>query len=403
MADSTLFLSLLWTRSSYGNPRVITALFKFAPRVAGLISRAAPVTNPTATEMNRYRVCFLLVLICLCRLAVRADQVTLKNGDRITGTVVKADAKNLVLKGDFVGEVTIALENVVTITSDKPVYVALADGRTVVGVMSASDNRAEFKSASGAVTVNRVDIQAIRSEAEQKLYESTLNPSWFEQWSGGGDLGIALTRGNSDTTNIALGLGMTRETRNDKTNVYAASIYNRDNTGSVSRTIANTIRFGVRYDRNFHGRWFGYGFTDLERNGLQQLNLRWVLGGGLGYHAIRNERTNLDLLGGLAMNREYFKGFDNDRTSAEAQVGQTLSHKFNNRVSLKEQLFFFPNLSDGGEYRINFDNSLVTDITRRIGWQLTLSDRYLSNPPDGFKQNDLVITTGVHVKLGTLK
>jgi len=334
---------------------------------------------------------------------VRADQVTLKNGDRITGTVVKADGKNLVLKGDFVGEVTIALENVVTITSEKPVYVALADGRTVVGVMSASDNRAEIKSASGAVTVNRGDIQAIRSEAEQQLYESTLNPSWFEQWSGGGDLGIALTRGNSDTTNIALGLGMTRETRNDKTSVYAASIYNRDNTGSVSRTIANTIRFGVRYDRNFHGRWFGYGFTDLERNGLQQLNLRWVLGGGLGYHAIRNERTNLDLLGGLAMNREYFKGFDNDRTSAEAQVGQTLSHKFNNRVSLKEQLFFFPNLSDGGEYRINFDNSLVTDITRRIGWQLTLSDRYLSNPPDGFKQNDLVITTGVHVKLGTLK
>jgi putative salt-induced outer membrane protein len=196
---------------------------------------------------------------------------------------------------------------------------------------------------------------------------------------------------------------MTRETRTDETNVYLASIYNRHNDDGVSHQVANTIRFGVRYDRDFNRRWFAYGFTDLERNRLQQLNLRWVPGGGIGYHAIRNERTNLDLLGGLAMNREFFKGFDNDRTAAETQFGQTLSHKFNSRVSWKEQLFVFPNLSDGGEYRINFDNSLVTDITKRIGWQFTLSDRYLSNPPDGFKQNDLVITTGVRVKLGTLK
>ncbi|MBA3355344.1 MAG: DUF481 domain-containing protein [Pyrinomonadaceae bacterium] len=53
-----------------------------------------------------------------------------------------------------------------------------------------------------------------------------------------------------------------------------------------------------------------------------------------------------------------------------------------------------------GEYRINFDGALVADITRRIGWQLTLSDRYLSDPPGGLKQNDLLLTTGLRVKLG---
>jgi putative salt-induced outer membrane protein YdiY len=103
------------------------------------------------------------------------------------------------------------------------------------------------------------------------------------------------------------------------------------------------------------------------------------------------------------MDREYFKGFDNDRTSLEAQVGQTLSHQLNARTSIKEQLFFFPNLSRGGEYRVNFDTSLAMDITKRIAWQLTLSDRYLSDPPSGFKQNDLILTTGLRVKLGTPK
>ena len=37
-----------------------------------------------------------------------ADQVVLKNGDRLTGTIVKSDAKSLTLKSEFAGTVTIA-------------------------------------------------------------------------------------------------------------------------------------------------------------------------------------------------------------------------------------------------------------------------------------------------------
>jgi putative salt-induced outer membrane protein YdiY len=335
--------------------------------------------------------------------SVNADQLTLKNGDRLTGSVVRSDGKTLLVKTDLVGEVTIALADITSLTTDKPLYVTLGDGRTVVGLVSATNDTGEVKGASGSVSFNRADVRAIRSEAEQKVYESTLDPGWLEQWTGGADFGIALTRGNSNTTNMALGLAFSRETSRDKTSVYAAGIYNREKTVGISRTVANTVRFGGRYDRDINRDWFGYGFTDFERNGQQNLNLRWVLGGGVGYHAIRNERTRLDLLGGLAMNREYFDGFDNDRTSLEAQVGQTLDHQFSSRVSLKEQLFVFPNLSEGGEYRINFDTSLVTDVTRRIGWHVTVSDRYLSNPPSGFRQNDLLLTTGVKVKLGTIR
>ena len=118
---------------------------------------------------------------------------------------------------------------------------------------------------------------------------------------------------------------------------------------------------------------------------------------------IRNERTELDLLGGLAWNREFFDGPDNDRSSAEGQLGQTLVHRLSSRLALKEQLFFFPNLSRGGEYRINFDTSLVADVTRRFGWHLTVSDRYLSDPPGAFKKNDLLVTTGLKLKLGEQK
>ncbi|PWT90524.1 MAG: hypothetical protein C5B55_09630 [Blastocatellia bacterium] len=345
----------------------------------------------------------LSLVFFFCSVTTIADQITLKNGDRISGTVVKSDGKALVFKSDLVGQLTIALADVTELQSASPVYVGLADGRTVLGVLRSTNDQTEVRASSGTVSTNKSSIQFIRSEAEQKVYEDSLHPGWLENWTGGADLGIAITKGNSDTTNVALGLGLSRETLHDKTTFYSAAIYNRENTNGVSHTVANTLRFGGRYERDLNKRWFGYVFSDLERNQVQFLNLRWVIGGGAGYHAIRNERTKLDLLGGLAMNREYFKGLDNDRTSAEAQVGQTLSHQLNSRTSIKEQLFFFPNLSRGGEYRINFDTTAVTDITKRIGWQITVSDRYLSDPPFGSKQNDFILTTGVRVKLGIMK
>jgi len=308
-----------------------------------------------------------------------------------------------VFKGDLLGDVTVALDSIDSITSDQPVYVSLSDGRTINGVLTTRSDQADIKSSAGAVTVNRSTIQYIRSAAEQDRYERSLNPRWFQQWTGGADLGIALTRGESDITNIASGIALTRTTRNDRASITAASLYEHDKTDDVGETIENTIRFGFRYDRNISKKWFGYGFTDLEHDEPEQLNLRWVTGGGIGYHLIRNERTQLDLLGGLAVDREYFKGPSNDRTSLEAQVGQALTHRFNSRVSLKQDFIFFPNLSDSGEYRINFDTSLVTDLNRWLGWQVTVNDRFVSNPINLGRQNDFLLTTGIRLKLGATK
>src|SRR5678815_881464 len=127
--------------------------------------------------MNKSRAILLLAISLMAHLIARGDQLTLKNGDRISGTVVKSDGKTLVLKSDLVGEVTIALENISTINSDKPLYVVLADGRTVVGVVSATGDNANIKTASGDIAVNRSSIHLIRSAAEQMIYDCLLYTS----------------------------------------------------------------------------------------------------------------------------------------------------------------------------------------------------------------------------------
>jgi hypothetical protein len=99
---------------------------------------------------------------------VLADQIRLKNGDRLTGKIVKSDGKTLIIKTDLAGEVTVAWPDVTEVNSDTPLYLTLADGRTIDGPVSTSGNQLEVRRAGGtSVATDRAAVVTLRSETEQ--------------------------------------------------------------------------------------------------------------------------------------------------------------------------------------------------------------------------------------------
>ena len=65
--------------------------------------------------MRRSFLCVLLLLVSAA--GATADQVTLKNGDRLTGKIVSGDGKTLLLKTEFAGDVTIQWDAITAIES----------------------------------------------------------------------------------------------------------------------------------------------------------------------------------------------------------------------------------------------------------------------------------------------
>ena len=61
---------------------------------------------------------------CFFGVSVMADQVTLKNGDRQTESIVKSDAKTLLIKTEFAGEVSVQWEAVSAMVSSQPLHLA---------------------------------------------------------------------------------------------------------------------------------------------------------------------------------------------------------------------------------------------------------------------------------------
>lgn len=328
-----------------------------------------------------------------------ADQVTLVNGDRITGTVVKGDEKSLTLDTKAMGTVTVARGEIAAIQSDQPLHLGLSDGQTLVGTLSTADGKVSVETRSaGKVVVSLGSIGTIRSAAQQAAHEAEIeryrDPGLLDLWAGSVDLGLSLTSGNSSNLNFALGGNAVRQTKRDKISLYVASVYSRSEVAGVTATTANAVRGGGRYELFLNDRLNVFGFGDLEHDVFQQLDLRMVLGGGLGYYVVKSKRTQFQVFGGGNLNKEYFTD-GLRRTTGEILAGQDLSAKLSDRFSLAERFVVFPNLSERGEYRLAFDVSALTTLKKWLGWHITFSDRFLSDPPAGSVRNDILLTTGL--------
>ena len=330
-------------------------------------------------------------LMALMATSAWADQITLKNGDRVTGTIVKKDGGTLTIKSAFMGVVTLPWEQVSEIKSDAPLTVVLSNG-TVRSPVATSEGKLRLEGEQPTASFG--EVVAIRDSAEQKAYERLQNPSWASLWAGSLNIGLAGTSGNARTLTFTTAVAAARLTSTDKTSVYFNTIKASAMVNGASAATAKAVRGGVAYDHNVNARFFGNAFNDYEYDRFQNLDLRFVLGGGLGFHAVKTERSKLDLLAGADYNHSKF-GTPLTRNSAEFFWGDEYSLKLTGVTSLNQSSRMFNDLTNTGSYRLNLDLGAATRISKWLTWNLSLSDRYLNHPALGRKTNDFLYTTGI--------
>ena len=378
--------------------------------------------------MRRNLVVSLLLLLAL---PAFADQVILKNGDKLTGTIAKSDGKTLVLKTDYAGDLTIKFDAIQSFTTAGDLNVT-AGGKTAVGpVTTTGDQIVVATRTGGSVQEPLASVTILRSPAEEAAYQKTLHPGWGQGWGGGGNLGFALTAGNSETKNLNIGVNATRTGLHDKlilseTTIYATTTSNTD--PKLTTTTANSNDGSIRYDHDFARRVFGFVSGDFFNNSLQHLDLRYILGGGIGFHAIKTPNTTLDLLAGINYTHESFSGlpepnpipppttitYNHSDSSAALTVGDNFTHKIGKNSMFTQSFLLFPSFSQVNVnpaeiagfaspdnqriLRGNFNLGFNTKIYKWLGWQLTFNDVFDNHPLAAVppvERNDITLSTGL--------
>lgn len=334
----------------------------------------------------------LPVILFSSVLRLAASEVTLKNGDRLSGKIVEETAEAVVIETDYAGKITIERKHIEKIADPASTVASGPSEPKPVEAAEAKPTGAEKK------TEPRPAVAAFK--APERIFSGGFK-GLVEGWEGNANIGFSITSGNSNNTTMTTGLRAVKNGGPDKLTVYARSVWNSDRGNGRMVTTQNAFWGGARYDRNLDGQNFGFVSYDFERDRPRGLNLRSVAGAGLGRHVVKNEGTEMDVLLGGAWNRTWQTG--NNTDTPEAIAGLNVKHRFNDRLRYQNSITFFQNITDLTEYRVIMDATFSVDVTKRVGVFMTFGDRYNNDPLNNSKRNDFLFTTGMKWNFGRTK
>ena len=303
--------------------------------------------------------------------------VVLSNGDRLTGEISSLDKGKLALKTDYAGTVQIDWAMVRELDTVQKFEVLTQLGRRFTGTLRRSRDTVEVVTDAGRESIPPAEVMGLVPLSDGEP------PSFWQRLDGAIDAGYSFTRGNADLTQSSLSILSEYARDKYKAQVTASSIFSRqDDAPSASRHAING-----RFDRFLGPRALAFFLGALERNDRQQLNLRTITGGGIGWRLVKNKNTELSIRGGVTFTNERFQdGVDLSSGEALGQI-EWKSLRFG-RVELSTDARFYPSLTQSGRYRIEYDSTMRIPVLSQLTWSLSLFDRFDSAPPLPVQRND---------------
>ena len=216
------------------------------------------------------------------------------------------------------------------------------------------------------------------------------------KWGGDAAVGLALARGNTDTTNLSFTFSATGPLSKsiDSTN-KAYFLLNKEGD------IANAESMGVNSQIQWKHteRFFSYYGIQGLRDKFKNYSYRILPGLGVGYKILVED--NLQLSARVGLSQVFTKYYDSEET--DSFTGFTLGNDFAWKVSstaeLSQALSLNINKSELGHIFLQFEISLASAITKGLSVKLTLMDKYDSKPVgESIKKNDVSFIAGLSAK-----
>jgi putative salt-induced outer membrane protein YdiY len=311
---------------------------------------------------------FLALLALIACEGAQADEVLLRNGDRISGEALAKAAGKLVVRTAYAGEISIDWNEVASITFDAPTQVL-------------------FEGASEPVR-----LRQLGAELRDVAY---LNPKPHE-------LGNGLTYAGRATLSAAYASGNTESER-----LYAdaelsarALAYRYQLSGRVeqrSEPLAQDVsawRGGANYDRFLDARRFVYVRGSLEHDRAKDLRRRTAAGFGYGTQFAETERFSLSLRGGLDYLSEERYATQDEHYPA---LGWGLSAKYvpwGPRLELFHEHEGFRNLDDSALV-LRSKTGLRMPLVARMSATAQLNVDWESRPAAGRDSTDSILLLGI--------
>ena len=328
----------------------------------------------------RMTICTVImaVILALMPCVANAGVVVLKNGDRISGLIVKMQDKKLEIDPEYSSaNITIDWDDVQSLTTIRPMSIKLyGDAEMPANVRERVRDRLILYSLEEGGPIRLQDVRSINL-AEHDYYGYI---------SAGGNQ----TSGNTQTQ--ALNLSGSLTYRKDEHRIIMEGKYNR--AEADGRDTANNGSVSLKYDYFFSRRLYTSAFSLTETDQFQNLSLRDTAGLGLGYDLIDSDQHLLTVGTGPAAVYQDFT-----TTAATIAPSTTWWARYELRLRNDDVILFhrqqgFKDLGHGEGTRVNADQGIRISIAGRWRLNLEYDIRYNSLPVANNKTTDTNIIIG---------
>jgi len=317
-------------------------------------------------------VCMFVVFAFVCRAG--ADEVIFKNGDRLTGTVVGLADGQLKMDSWSAGTVTVEIAKVRTLTTEAPIEIHFRDGTVVTQRVFSSDE--------GRFAIERQGVLEPQVFAITDVTAINPAPPPKPRWTGDVTAGVTITRSNTDTDNANVSVKLVRSGEVDRITVNAAMLYGRqeDPATGERRTTEDSWSGDAKYDYFVSERMFVYANSGVEKDEILDLDLRLLVGGGVGREWFERDAFSFQTEAGLAWHYEDFANGTETTDQITGRLAYHLAKRFNDIVALTHDVAWYPALDDMGDYLLTAEVDVRVSLTETMFGSFKLLFDYDSTP-----------------------
>jgi putative salt-induced outer membrane protein YdiY len=312
---------------------------------------------------------------------VGADEVVLKNGDKLTGKVVGMAGGKLAFETGHSGVLKIDWGQVASLKTDEKVKVRLATKEVVEGKLSAGENGLLKVQSEGAAQPVSVEFAKVTHLNEPPV-----------EWHGFLEIAGRATDGNTHTQGLVAQAEGVRATEVDQFTLRAIYRY-----GAKSGELQDQNAFGLaKYQYFLYEGLYAFTSAEFFHDHFKDLRLRTVIAAGAGYLIAKDAWIlhDLSVEAGIAyIDQNFIDAQDEShmgaRIAAHARIDLPLG------LEVVDDIVFYPNFKHNSDWQMHNEAALATGLGKGWAFRIGVITDYDNRTPIDIERRDDIYFAGL--------
>ncbi|MDP8216134.1 MAG: DUF481 domain-containing protein [Candidatus Kaelpia imicola] len=276
---------------------------------------------------------------------VFADEIYLKNGDRVSGNINSETEESIIIETEAIG----------------------------------------------TITINRAFVDNIGRSGE--IEETPFEPEEDKLWQSEIAVGYSKASGNTQSNQFSLRSKANRKTDHDELTLRGDVHYSSSNKKMDSQKWYGMGRYAFSFGGN--KKWYNFYKLELDHDRFANIDYRVIPSIGIGYWFSDEPDWKAMTEIGLGLEHTEFRDDTKDSDEVVLIPRAFFEKKLFGDSLVSQDLTLYPPLDDMGEFRLHSETKLTNPINDKLSLSLSLIDDYNANPPQDTKKNDIQIISAL--------